>query len=78
MAQDGTTARMKTSETEQAALIATDSETFTVAPYVGQHGWVEIRLDRVDREQLQELVVEAWRRTATSQTVAEFDARAAP
>lgn len=55
---------MKTSETEQAHLIATDPQTFTVAPYVGQHGWVEIQLDRVESEQLQELVIEAWRRTA--------------
>jgi hypothetical protein len=73
MAPDGTTANVKASQKEQAALIASDPATFGVAAYVGRHGWVEVRLDRVDREEMQELVIEAWRRTAPKRMVAEFD-----
>ena len=64
---------MKASKQEQAALIATDPQTFSAAAYVGRHGWVQVRLDRVDREEMQELVIEAWRLTAPKRMVAELD-----
>ncbi len=73
MAAGGTTASVKASREEQAALIATDPATFSVAPNVGRHGWVEVRLDGVDPEEMQELVTEAWCSTAPKRAVAEFD-----
>lgn len=50
---------------------------FSSAPYVGRHGWVSVQLDLVDPEELRDLVVEAWRRTAPKRMVREFDVRAA-
>jgi hypothetical protein len=38
-----------------------------------QHGWVGIALDRVDREELAELVEEAWRMTAPKLLVRAFE-----
>ena len=48
--------------------------TFGLASHVGRYGWTTIRLDRVDPDELRELVVEAWRRTAPKRAVATFDA----
>jgi hypothetical protein len=67
------TISVKTSPQEQAELLATDPETYTFAPYVGRFGWTQIRLSTVDMEQLRELLVEAWRRTAPKRLVAVFD-----
>jgi hypothetical protein len=64
---------VKTSPAEQAELIAVDPDTYAFAPYVGRFGWTQVRLSTVDSEQLRELVVEAWRRTAPKRLVAQFD-----
>lgn len=55
---------LKASITTQAELIDLDPETFSVAAYVGRFGWVNIRLDRIDRAMLEGLVRDAWRSTA--------------
>jgi hypothetical protein len=72
MDEDGSTARVKASGEDQAALIAADPETFAVAPRVGRFGWVEVRLGEVDADEMHELVIEAWRRSAPKSLVAEF------
>ncbi len=64
---------VKATRTEQAELIAADPETFSVAPYVGRFGWVRIALDRVDADELAELLTEAWRRTAPRRLVTSYD-----
>lgn len=73
LGEDGTTARIKTSSDEQAALIADDPTTFGVSPYVGRHGWVEVQLQNADPDEVRELIVDAWRRTAPKRTVAKYD-----
>jgi hypothetical protein len=55
---------LKASITAQAELIDLDPETFSVASYVGRFGWVNIKLDRIDRNVLEGLVRDAWRSTA--------------
>lgn len=65
---------VKAGPEEQSALIAADPRTFSVAPYVGRFGWVRIALDRVDPDELRELLTEAWRRTAPRGLVRAFDA----
>ena len=55
---------LKASLPVQTDLIDLDSETFSRAPYVGRYGWVSIKLERTDRELLEQLVREAWRATA--------------
>jgi hypothetical protein len=64
---------VKASKEEQAALLAADPDTYSVAPYVGRHGWVLIELGRVGTDELRELVTEAWRRTAPKKLVRTFD-----
>jgi hypothetical protein len=70
---DGTIATVKATPEDQEALVGGDPQTFGVASHVGRFGWTTIRLDRVDPDELRELVVEAWRRTAPKRAVAAFD-----
>jgi hypothetical protein len=53
-----------------------DPETFFVPPYVGSSGWIGVRFRSVDREEMRELVTEAWRLTAPKRAVANFDGEA--
>lgn len=64
---------VKASREDQAGLVAADPGTFSVAPYVGRFGWVRIALERVDPGELEELLTEAWRRTAPRRLVKPFD-----
>ena len=64
---------IKSNFDEQRALTQTDPETFFVPPYVGPSGWVGVRIRTVDRDELSELVTEAWRLTAPKRLVSAFD-----
>jgi hypothetical protein len=64
---------VKNSHDEQRALVAMDPETFFVPPYVGPRGWIGVRIARVDRDEMRELLIEAWRRTAPKRAVRAFD-----
>ena len=46
---------------------------FSVPPYVGQHGWIGVALERVDPEEMGELLEDAWRATAPKRVVAAYD-----
>jgi hypothetical protein len=73
MDEGGTSVTVKASKEAQAALVGSEPETFSVPAYVGQHGWVAVRLDRVDPEEMAELVDEAWRTTAPKRVVKAYD-----
>jgi hypothetical protein len=73
MDEAGTSASVKASRAAQAALVGSEPQTFSVAPYVGQHGWVSVDLRRVDPEEMAELLDEAWRATAPKRVVAAYD-----
>ena len=64
---------VKSTHDEQRALVQMDPDTFFVPPYVGPSGWVGVRFRTVDREEMRELVTEAWRLTAPKRVVASFD-----
>jgi len=64
---------VKSTHDEQRALVAQDADTFFVPPYVGPSGWVGVRFAGADREELRELLIEAWRMTAPKRLVASFD-----
>jgi hypothetical protein len=49
---------------EQAALVGERPQVFEVQFTAGGFGWVVVHLDGVEREELAELVYEAWRLTA--------------
>ncbi|MFF2038969.1 MmcQ/YjbR family DNA-binding protein [Kitasatospora sp. NPDC058170] len=73
---DGATVSVKSTREDQLELLAAEPEVFSFPKYVGRHGWVGVRLDAVDPEELRDLLTEAWRRTAPKRLVKEFDARA--
>lgn len=72
------TMSVKASKEDQAELIAAHPETYAVARYVGRYGWVEVTLSGVDKEELRELLLEAWRRTAPKKLVREFEQGGSP
>lgn len=58
------TVGLKQTLSEQLALVAERPETFEVQFTSGRFGWVVVRLDGVERDELAELTFEAWRLTA--------------
>ena len=68
---------VKSTHDEQRALCQMDPETFFPPPYVGPSGWVGARFASVDRDELRELLIEAWRMTAPKRLVKAFDEGAA-
>jgi hypothetical protein len=73
LSADEGSVRIKATKEAQAALIGSEPETFSFAPYLGQHGWVSVELSRVDEQELVELLEEAWRLTAPKKMVRAFD-----
>jgi hypothetical protein len=61
---DGSTATMKATVPDQVALIAADPGVFSAAAYLGRYGWITLSLDRCDLDEVEALVVDAWRQTA--------------
>lgn len=55
---------VKAKKSEQAALIATDPDTYAPAPYTGRFGWVTVRFSSARVDDLRDLILEAWRQTA--------------
>lgn len=62
--EEATGVSLKASIAVQADLIDLDPETFSIAPYVGRFGWVNVDLARVDRALLEKLLRDAWRAIA--------------
>lgn len=58
------TVGLKQTLSEQLAMVAERPETFEVQFTTGGFGWVVVRLAGVERDELAELVFEAWRLTA--------------
>jgi hypothetical protein len=73
MGSDGKRASIKASKDEQAALIASEPDTFYVPQYVGVHGWIGVVVRTADAQEVRELLTEAWRMTATKRAVKAFD-----
>jgi hypothetical protein len=64
------TVGLKQTLAEQLALVAERPDVFEVQFTTGAYGWVVVRLDGVDRDELAELTFEAWRLSAP-QTLVE-------
>ena len=58
------TVGLKQTIAEQLALVAERPQTFEVQFTTGAFGWVVVRLEGVQRDELAELTFEAWRLTA--------------
>jgi hypothetical protein len=60
---------------ERDALVASDPETFMPPrPVDARYQWVQARMDALDRQQLRELVVDAWHIAAPKRLIAEYEA----
>jgi hypothetical protein len=75
-AEGGSEIWVKSTFDEQHALVAMDGDTFFRPPYVGPSGWVGVRFRTVDRDEMEELLIEAWRLTAPKRLVHAFDQEA--
>lgn len=73
MASDAKRGSIKATKEEQAALLASDPQTFYSPPYVGVHGWIGVVLRQADTQEVRELLIEAWRMTAPKRSVRAFD-----
>jgi hypothetical protein len=69
---------IKSTHDEQAALTSMNPNTFFVPPYVGPSGWVGVRIRTADRDEMRELITEAWRLTAPKRLVRSFDETEGP
>ena len=58
------TVGLKQTRAEQAALVAERPDVFEVQFTTAWFGWVVVSLERIDLDELAELVFEAWRLTA--------------
>jgi hypothetical protein len=74
LGSDGKRASIKGTRDEQQALIAENPDVYFVPSYVGVHGWIGVVVSKADRGEVEELLTEAWRMTATKRAVAAFDA----
>ena len=62
------------SEEEKLAMIATDPAKFFTTPHYNGHPMVLIRFAEVNRDELEELIVDSWRVRAPKRLVQSFDA----
>ena len=67
------TVGLKQTISEQLALVAERPETFEVQFTSGGFGWVVVRLEGVERDELAELTFEAWRLTAPAALIHRRD-----
>lgn len=73
LSADGRAASIKATQEAQEALLGSDPDTFHFPSHVGRHGWIGVSLDRVDPQELNELLEEAWRLAAPKKMVRAFD-----
>jgi predicted DNA-binding protein (MmcQ/YjbR family) len=65
----------KTDKELQAMLVASDPR-FSVAAYVGKHGWTNMKLGKTpDWAEIEQFIVDSYRRIAPKKLVKELDAR---
>ena len=67
---EGGSASIRTDKAQQTDLLAAFPDAVSIAPYVGRFGWVNVRLDGLDRGILEDVIRSAWRRTAPKAVVA--------
>ena len=70
---ESTYASVKASLEDQAELIAGAPEVWEKSAYTGRYGWVRVDLTKVDPDELRQVVIDAWRRTAPKRVVQAYD-----
>lgn len=63
---------------EREALMQEDPRTYYITPHYQDYPAMLVNLERVDREELRELVIEAWCRKAPKRLLAAYEGPEAP
>jgi hypothetical protein len=75
--EDGETLAIKCGDDERDFRMKADPKTFFVTDHYRGYPMVLVRLARVDRADLKEIIEQAWRLNAPKRLVEEFDAKGA-
>ena len=67
------TAMIKSTHPEREAMLGSDPETFSAGWASNTTAWVSVDLDAADRDEIFEILADAWRMTATKKAVVAFD-----
>jgi predicted DNA-binding protein (MmcQ/YjbR family) len=69
---------LKTTKELQSMLVASDKR-FSVAPYVGKHGWVDMRIgERPKWAEVEQLITDSYRMIAPKRLVKQLDGAPPP
>lgn len=71
--EDGETIVLRMDAFERAVLLQLAPQTFFITEHYRDYPWVLVRLSAVAREQLWELLGDAWRRVAPKRLLAAYD-----
>jgi hypothetical protein len=75
---DGSLLFVKSTLAERDAMVRSRPDVFAEWYTSGRFGWVRVRLDRADPDEVRELVVDAWRLTAPQRLVRQWEESGAP
>ena len=76
--EDGASMTCKAPPGDQTMLVASDPDRYFVPPYVGNKGWIGIRLHPgLEWDEISEIAEESYRMTAPKKLAAELDNRRA-
>jgi hypothetical protein len=77
--RDETTMGFAFPKEEREALVASEPHKFQTPPTSDlRYHWVVVRLDAIDRAEMREIVLDAWRMVVPKRVAAAYDAAAAP
>jgi hypothetical protein len=73
--RDETTMGFAFPKEEREALVASEPQKFEMPPTSDlRYHWVVVRLDAIDRTEMREIVVEAWRMVVPKKVIAAYEA----
>lgn len=70
--EDGRSLVVKIDMDDRELLVAAKPEVFEVTPHYSNHPWVVVNIARVDRRDLEGLLVDAWKRLAPRKVVRDY------
>jgi hypothetical protein len=77
--RDETTMGFAFPKEEREALVASEPRKFEMPPRSDlRYHWVVVRLDAIDRAEMREIVLDAWRMVVPRRVAAAYDAAGAP
>jgi hypothetical protein len=74
--EDGVSLVIRIDHDERAMRMRADPSTFYITDHYLNYPWMLVHLDRVDRDDLRDLLEGAWRLRAPKRLLARFDGRA--